>query len=757
MFAPILPPYLTFRTRVLGKKPSSHSQNSPELNKRLCDYVFHDKLGQGAYGNVLLAKTPSAGDKGYVAVKVIRRSKLVRKSTKALLATEVESLRQLTATGSMFFTQLHEAFCDGHNYYIVTDFLCGGTLRDEMKAWGSKMQADRVLLIMSQLVEALSQLRTSRIIHRDLKPENILLDALGNITIADFGMSRNFEAGEPLVDLTEELEDARSIKNACGLLVTNAGCGTLGYVAPEMLRGEFYSFQIDVYAVGVILYEMLFAQLPFPEKPLKKLLEAVDSRDWTVPAGFEVDPIALDMLRSLLAKHPFERVDLNGIKRHAFFKDVDWAAIAARSYDLPKPHEPFLKPLDKTTVLNVRGLIDPKAVTPDVRDAGHSAVNRIDAVFNVTPSGPLAARPETPRAQRSRVNNALHQARASIVDRVLGRMETTIRRRPWLVVDKPYVKGKVDVAATMERVDADERRAGAPFSAFDCSIVLVGDYDSPIVEARTQTAVDQKLECAPAPASIVSCIRPGPLHISIIPPAFEFPMSPPITPSPPDASHAFAQAFEPSLPFSPRPMTVYALPSLAISGLTLPSTPGPTTPTRRLSYAPELGGKAKGESGIGMASTEDKGTIRLNHPSKPLGRSPRMVTMRLGEWSTSRTECEPDLNGKAKQDIGDRAKLGHSSKMVTMLLGESELTASARDRITDTGEDERMPGRGFGNVSPAVTMQLGELELARRASYTWIDVPWKVTDGQDLADSSFEGKEPVRSAVAICGIRCGVA
>ncbi|KAI5114840.1 hypothetical protein M0805_000200, partial [Coniferiporia weirii] len=238
----MLPPRVLTRAHGTGNtRLSASSQNSAKLSERLGGYTFRDGLGSGAFGSVFLAEVLSTSKPKRVAVKIVRRSRLTRKSTKDLLVTEVRCLEQLSATGSMFFTQLHEAFCDAHNFYIVTDYLRGGTLRDEMIMWGSRMKADRVLFIMAQLVEALTQLRNARIIHRDLKPENILVDAIGNITIADFGMARKFEAQERLA---EPAGTRGHSTVATDSLLTRSGCGTAGYVAPEIHHGEYYSFEV---------------------------------------------------------------------------------------------------------------------------------------------------------------------------------------------------------------------------------------------------------------------------------------------------------------------------------------------------------------------------------------------------------------------------------------------------------------------------------------------------------------------------------
>ncbi|THH06274.1 hypothetical protein EW145_g4206 [Phellinidium pouzarii] len=206
------------------------------------------------------------------------------------------------------------------------------------------------------------------------------------------------------------------------------------------------------------------------------------------------------------------------------------------------------------------------------------------------------------------------------------------------------------------------------------------------------------------------------------------------SPLPSDAWRASAQALEPGLPFSPRPAAVYALPSLASSGMTLPPTPGPVTPTRGCSREPDFDGKSKLGNGTTIGKGERVVELGLGYPSTRFGRQPRMVTMRLGEWDvTPFLECsrEPYVNSEAKPVNGNtsscsgRARLGCSSTTVTMRLGEFNLGArwpkvmasGGSDGSASTGEleGEATLGRGTGKQPRTVTMRLGEFDLARNA------------------------------------------
>ena len=93
-----------------------------ELSASLSEYALRDKVGSGAFGQVYVAETLGRGHQRskHVALKVIRRKNLVKDSTKRLAISEIDNLKHLSSTGSMFFTQLVDAFHDDHNLYIVT-------------------------------------------------------------------------------------------------------------------------------------------------------------------------------------------------------------------------------------------------------------------------------------------------------------------------------------------------------------------------------------------------------------------------------------------------------------------------------------------------------------------------------------------------------------------------------------------------------------------------------------------------------------
>jgi serine/threonine protein kinase len=142
-------------------------------------------------------------------------------------------------------------------------------------------------------VSALAYLHGRGIAHRDIKPENILLDSDLSPKIADLGLAHTFH--------TQNL--------------MSTPCGTLFYVAPEIISGgEYDGREVDVWSLGVVLYVMLVAALPWPFDNRKEFQERVFQGEFTVP-GY-VDPEAEDLIRSMLSLDPESRPSMTEILRY---------------------------------------------------------------------------------------------------------------------------------------------------------------------------------------------------------------------------------------------------------------------------------------------------------------------------------------------------------------------------------------------------------------------------------------------------------
>ncbi|THH03643.1 hypothetical protein EW145_g6120 [Phellinidium pouzarii] len=196
-------------------------------------------------------------------------------------------------------------------------------------------------------------------------------------------------------------------------------------------------------------------------------------------------------------------------------------------------------------------------------------------------------------------------------------------------------------------------------------------------------------------------------------------------PSPSGALHISTQPSGPGLLFSPISATLYTLPSLAVSDLTLPPTPAPSTPAPECLCDPVLDGKVKivkpSEDGEESAIGGGRRLIGLSYPSTRLGQGPLMVTMRLGEWTLAPSRIfsrEADVNSETNQanrNDSERAKLGRSSTTVTMRLGEFDLTRQ-RPKVQANDVPDESASRGTVKQPRMVTMRLGEFDLARQWS-----------------------------------------
>lgn len=212
-----------------------------KLEKEFFDYMvprdklqIMEKIGKGGFAIVNRAKVLNEAQ-SIVAVKELRGKSNIIKS----FCREV----QIQASGRNFFLLPLYGFCTSSPYLIVTEYMPNGTLRNILSSTSGKaLSGEEKLKIAFGVVRGMMSLHRQDIIHRDLKSHNILLDAENLPKICDFGISRQCDA------------NAREVTR---------GIGSTAWMAPERFQNEDYTYKVDVYAFGVLVWEILTGQVPF--------------------------------------------------------------------------------------------------------------------------------------------------------------------------------------------------------------------------------------------------------------------------------------------------------------------------------------------------------------------------------------------------------------------------------------------------------------------------------------------------------------
>uniref|UniRef100_A0A8C9AYQ6 Ribosomal protein S6 kinase n=1 Tax=Prolemur simus TaxID=1328070 RepID=A0A8C9AYQ6_PROSS len=259
-------------------------------------------LGQGSYGKVFLVRKVKGSDAGQLyAMKVLKKATLkVRDRVRSKMERDI-----LAEVNHPFIVKLHYAFQTEGKLYLILDFLRGGDLFTRLSKEVMFTEED-VKFYLAELALALDHLHGLGIIYRDLKPENILLDEEGHIKITDFGLSKE------AID-----HDKRAY----------SFCGTIEYMAPEVVNRRGHTQSADWWSFGVLMFEMLTGSLPFQGKDRKETMALILKAKLGMPQFLSVE--AQGLLRALFKRNPCNRLGagidgVEEIKRHPFFVTVDW-------------------------------------------------------------------------------------------------------------------------------------------------------------------------------------------------------------------------------------------------------------------------------------------------------------------------------------------------------------------------------------------------------------------------------------------------
>ncbi|KDQ62195.1 hypothetical protein JAAARDRAFT_30093 [Jaapia argillacea MUCL 33604] len=300
------------------QRPSHVRKPSQRRKVGLEDFNFLAVLGKGNFGKVMLAEEKKSSN--LYAIKVLKKEFIIDND-------EVESTRSekrvfLTAAKERhpFLLGLHSCFQTETRVYFVMEYVSGGDLmlhiqRKQFSLRQAKFYACEVLL-------ALEYFHQNGIIYRDLKLDNILLTLDGHVKVADYGLCK------------EEMWFGQT---------TSTFCGTPEFMAPEILLEQRYGRAVDWWAFGVLTYEMLLGQSPFHGDDEDEIFDAILEDEPLYPITMPRD--AVSVLQKLLTRDPTRRLgsgkdDAEEIKRHAFFKDVNWDDVVNKR--IPPPYFPSI-------------------------------------------------------------------------------------------------------------------------------------------------------------------------------------------------------------------------------------------------------------------------------------------------------------------------------------------------------------------------------------------------------------------------------
>jgi serine/threonine protein kinase len=169
---------------------------------------------------------------------------------------------------------------------------------------------NNIKLFFAEVVLAFEHIHSHNIIYRDLKPENILLDESGHIRICDFNLAKD--------GMTKN-------KRA------NSFCGTPLYFSPEMLSGKGVDYKCDIYGIGLLMYEIVTGFPPHNAGNLKTLYELIKRNQ----INFNVATLhgnIKDLLMKILVKDPKDRITIEEIKKHPYFKEIDFGKVLRKEY-----------------------------------------------------------------------------------------------------------------------------------------------------------------------------------------------------------------------------------------------------------------------------------------------------------------------------------------------------------------------------------------------------------------------------------------
>ncbi|XP_071687972.1 serine/threonine-protein kinase Aurora-3-like [Rutidosis leptorrhynchoides] len=265
---------------------SMDSSKSSKRNWSIDDFEIGRPLGKGKFGRVYLARESKS--KYIVALKVIFKEQIEKYRLQHQLKREMVIQTSLRHPHVL---RLYGWFHDAERIFMILEYAHGGELYGELRRSGHFPEEQAATYIAS-LTQALTYCHKKNVIHRDIKPENLLLDHEGRLKIADFGWS---------VQSTNK---------------RHTMCGTLDYLAPEMVEKTAHDYAVDNWTLGILCYEFLYGAPPFEADSQADTFRRIMNVDLTFPSTPHVSEEAKDLITQLVVKDSTRRLSLENILKH---------------------------------------------------------------------------------------------------------------------------------------------------------------------------------------------------------------------------------------------------------------------------------------------------------------------------------------------------------------------------------------------------------------------------------------------------------
>lgn len=277
------------------------------------DFRCLSVLGRGHFGKVLLAEYKKSGK--LYAIKALKKGDIVTRDEVDSLICEKRIFEVINSSRHPFLVNLHGCFQTLDHVCFVMAYSPGGDLMTHIHT--SIFSHKQTRFYSSCVLLGLEFLHQHKIVYRDLKLDNLLMDADGFIRIADFGLCKE---GMDFGDRTSTF------------------CGTPEFLAPEVLTENSYSRSVDWWGLGVLVYEMLVGESPFPGDDEEEVFDSIVNDEVRYPRFLSPDSVSL--IQKLLQKNPEVRLgsgkeDAAAIKKHTFYQGTDWDALLAKKVKPP--------------------------------------------------------------------------------------------------------------------------------------------------------------------------------------------------------------------------------------------------------------------------------------------------------------------------------------------------------------------------------------------------------------------------------------